>query len=300
MTKTINFNEISVHSSAEESPGFLLWRASTLWRRAIEDILKPLGLTHPQFVVLATTGWLTRMDKRASQAEIGRQAALDPNTTSQILRSLQAKGLIERSYITDERSKYPTLTASGAESLAKALPAVEAADAAFFSSVDLKESAILQTLQILALSKMPVIKKRSGASVNAYLILKQDDKVLFHLRKNTGYCDGMWSLIAGHVEDGESATAAMIREVREEIGIELSPSQIKVVHVMHRQTNRLNVDVFFDCPSWQGAIKNCEPEKCERLEFFSMEALPENVVEYNVTALNNILNREFYSEQGWE
>lgn len=146
----VNFNKISVHSSAEESPGFLLWRVSTLWRRAIENVLKPLGLTHPQFVILANTGWLTRTGKRATQAEIGRQAALDPNTTSQILRSLEAKGLIERPHVTDEKSKYPTLTKAGAESLAQALPAVEKADTAFFSSIDLKGSEMLKTLQILA------------------------------------------------------------------------------------------------------------------------------------------------------
>lgn len=153
MTQTVNFNEISVHPSAEESPGFLLWRVSALWRKAIEAVLKPLGLTHPQFVILATTGWLTRMGERASQAEIGRQAALDPNTTSQILRGLQAKGLIERSHTLDEKSKYPLLTATGVESLAKAMPAVESADAAFFESIDLKGSEMLQTLQILARSK---------------------------------------------------------------------------------------------------------------------------------------------------
>lgn len=93
------------------------------------------------------------MGKRASQAEIGRQAALDPNTTSQILRGLQAKGLIERSHNIDERSKYPILTAAGVESLSKAMPAVENADAAFFASIDLQGSEILQTLQILARSE---------------------------------------------------------------------------------------------------------------------------------------------------
>jgi len=55
--------------------------------------------------------------------------------------------------------------------------------------------------------------------------------VLFQLRKNTGYCDGMWSLVSGHVEDGECATSGMIREAHEEIGITLSTAQIKVVHV---------------------------------------------------------------------
>ncbi len=145
-----------------------------------------------------------------------------------------------------------------------------------------------------------VMKKRTGASVNAYLILKQGNKILLHLRKNTGYCDGMWSLVAGHVENGESATVAMIRETHEEIGIKLSYDQIKVVHVMHRQTNRLNVDIFFDCPLWEGNIKNCEPEKCESLEFFPMENLPVNIVDYNAVVLKAISNGEFYSELGWD
>lgn len=156
MTPTVNFNEISIHRSAEESPGFLLWRVSTLWRKAIEAVLKPLGLTHPQFVILATTGWLTRMGKKASQAEIGRQAALDPNTTSQILRGLQAKGLIKRSHNIDERNKYPILTTAGIERLSTAMPAVENADATFFASIDLQGSKMLQTLQILARKEFSV------------------------------------------------------------------------------------------------------------------------------------------------
>lgn len=164
MKRTANFNEISVHSSAEESPGFLLWQVSTLWRRSIEAVLKPLGLTHPQFVILATTGWLTRNGEKASQADIGRHAALDPNTTSQILRSLQIKGLVKRSAITNERSKHPVLTSTGVQSLAKAMPAVENADAAFFSSINLKKSKILQTLQMLARSEYTKAERKENAS----------------------------------------------------------------------------------------------------------------------------------------
>ncbi len=154
--------------------------------------------------------------------------------------------------------------------------------------------------EILDYYRKTLIKKRSGASVNAYLILRHKDEILFYLRKNTGYCDGMWSLVAGHVEDGEPASTAMIRETREEIGIELSSSQIKVVHVMHRKTNRLNVDVFFDCRSWHGVIKNLESEKCEKLEFFPVSVLPSNIVDYVAIALDHIAQGEFYSEIGWD
>lgn len=139
-----------------------------------------------------------------------------------------------------------------------------------------------------------------GASVNAYLVLRQGDGVLLQLRKNTGYCDGMWSLPAGHVEDGEPATEGMIREAYEEVGVELLPSQIKVVHVMHRKTNRLNVDMFFECHSWQNTVRNLEPNKCEKLEFFRLDSLPTNVIDYISVALKHVLQGEFYSELGWK
>lgn len=145
--KPVDFKKISVHEGPEDSPGFLLWRVSTAWRREIEAVLKPLELTHPQFVVLASTAWLTKESGRVSQAEIGRQAGLDPNTTSQILRSLQTKGLIKRSRSADERSKHPVPTPAGARLLAKALPAVEKADAAFFAPV--KKSSLLIALHSL-------------------------------------------------------------------------------------------------------------------------------------------------------
>lgn len=145
-----NFNEASVFQSAEESPGFLLWRASTLWRRAIENVLKPLELTHPQFVILATIGWFAKGGKTVSQTQIAKHAGLDPNTTSQILRSLHTKGLIERLRSQDERSKCSTLTKEGAETLKHALPSVEKADGRFFSSLDLHKVNAMQALQVLA------------------------------------------------------------------------------------------------------------------------------------------------------
>lgn len=159
---------------------------------------------------------------------------------------------------------------------------------------------MLNNLGVVKANSEFQIKKRAGASVNSYLILKQQDKILLHLRKNTGYCDGKWSLVAGHVEDGESATEGMIREAFEEIGIALRPTAIQVVHVMHRKTNRLNVDVFFDCQSWKGEIQNLEPEKCEKLDFFPISCLPSNIIDYNAMALRYILEGKFYSELGWK
>lgn len=145
----MDFKTASSYETPEESPGFLLWRVSTFWRRSIEDVLKPLELTHPQFVVLATTAWLIKHEKKVSQIDIGKLAGLDPNTTSQILRGLEAKEFLIRAHSVDERSKSPQLTQMGIDRLSKALPLVEQADARFFSSVDLETTGVLKALQML-------------------------------------------------------------------------------------------------------------------------------------------------------
>jgi 8-oxo-dGTP diphosphatase len=147
----------------------------------------------------------------------------------------------------------------------------------------------------------PVLdKKRTIAVVSAYLILKRDHNVLLLLRQNTGYCDGQWGLVSGHVEENESAMHGMIREAKEEADLELLPSQLKIVHVMHRKEKRLNIDIFFECTAWQGTPVNREPEKCAALEFFLLADLPVKTIPYIATALQAANRGNFYSEYGWE
>src|SRR5579863_8953745 len=107
MSERPNFKEISIHEGPKQSPGFLLWHISTSWRSSIEAVLKTFGLTHPQFVILATTGWLTRNGEPATQVAIGKMAGLDPNTTSQVITGLEKKDLIKRETSSDGRAKNP-------------------------------------------------------------------------------------------------------------------------------------------------------------------------------------------------
>jgi DNA-binding MarR family transcriptional regulator len=150
MSKKLHFETISVHDTPKQSPGFLLWSVSTSWRASIEALLKTFGLTHPQFVVLATTGWLTKEGASATQAAIGRMAALDRNTISQIIKGLEQKGFVARSASSDARANNVSLTTQGAHIVQKALPAVEKRDAAFFKGLNRKElNALIKTFQKL-------------------------------------------------------------------------------------------------------------------------------------------------------
>lgn len=117
------------------------------------------------------------------------------------------------------------------------------------------------------------------------------------LRQNTGYYDGYWGLVAGHVEEGESATDAMVREAFEEANIDVHPDNLKPVHILHRRSDRANIDIFFECDEWQGTVLNKEPDKCGGLEFYSLADLPEMMIDYILDVLQA---KTFYSEYGWD
>ncbi|MBV9384203.1 MAG: winged helix-turn-helix transcriptional regulator [Streptosporangiaceae bacterium] len=120
----------------EDSPGFLLWHVTLRWQRDIAAALAPLGLTHVQFVLLATTWWLNSRGEDPNQLSVARQAGTDVKMTSEVLRKLEAKGLIRREIdAADTRARRLHVTDRGAELAARAIAAVEAADDAFFKAV---------------------------------------------------------------------------------------------------------------------------------------------------------------------
>jgi DNA-binding MarR family transcriptional regulator len=120
--------------SAWDSPGFLLWHATLRWQQAMRAALAPHELTHVQFVLLASIGWLAGRAEPSTQRVVAGHAGADMAMTSQVVRSLEAKGLIARVRVAgDARSWRLSLTEAGSERLAGALATVEAADRAFFA-----------------------------------------------------------------------------------------------------------------------------------------------------------------------
>ena len=142
-------------------------------------------------------------------------------------------------------------------------------------------------------------KQRSGHALGVYLFLRKGETVLLSLRKNTGYFDGYYGLVSGHVEDGESMIDAMMREAKEEANLTICPKSLHIVHLMHRKTTQFHIDVFFECKEWEGEISNVELDKCGGLHFFSFDNLPNNVIPYIRQALEAATEHKMYSENGW-
>ena len=136
----------------------------------------------------------------------------------------------------------------------------------------------------------------------SYLLLVDNNKVLLLRRFNTGYRDGMYSLVAGHLEEKETPEQCMIREAEEEVGILLKPEDLKVVHVMHRidkEYGGQRVDYFLTAKQWQGTPRNMEPHKCDDLSWFTVQNLPPNTLDYIQHVIVSWSKGIFYSDFGF-
>lgn len=140
---------------------------------------------------------------------------------------------------------------------------------------------------------------RYRACIDVHLILRRAEEILLGQRRNTGFADGCWHLPSGHTEDGESATAALIREAAEEIGVSIDPAEARFVHLMHHRTDSGRIALFFETTRWDGEPTNREPDKCADWEWFSLSDLPADMIPYAAQALMHYAKDEFYAERGW-
>lgn len=129
------------------------------------------------------------------------------------------------------------------------------------------------------------------------VLLDGDGRVLLGRRLDTGFGDGLFHVPAGHLEAGESAVAGLIREAREEVGVEIDAGDVEFAHVLHSDER---VQMFFTVRRWRGEVANREPEKCSELRWFDPGALPAEIVEYCKVGVRAALSGRVFSELGWD
>lgn len=125
-----------IFEKPEESTGFLLWQVTNLWQREIKKALEKYGLTHTQFVLMATIYWLKMNKQKSTQITLSNFTKIDPMSTSTVLRTLQKKDLILRKeHDTDTRAKTVELSAFGEETIKNSIKTVEEFDRVFFGKL---------------------------------------------------------------------------------------------------------------------------------------------------------------------
>lgn len=132
-------------------------------------------------------------------------------------------------------------------------------------------------------------------TIKARLILVKEDKIVLLLQ--TTKQGGKYTLVGGRVEQYEYAREALVRECFEEIGIELLPTHLSLVHVLHKKKGTENtLTLYFTTTIWRGVLQNKEPKKFKGANWFPIHKLPPNTSPTTRHVIKKILAKEAYSE----
>ncbi len=117
------------------------------WQRRLEKALEPLGLTHLQFILLATIDWLERSGEVPSQARLASFTLFDRVMISKVLTLLARKDLIVRAaHPSIPKAKRVDLTKAGRHALKQARPLWAATEKRYFGQLGTEATATLGAL----------------------------------------------------------------------------------------------------------------------------------------------------------
>lgn len=98
--------------------------------------------------------------------------------------------------------------------------------------------------------------------VAAVAMIDRDGRVLLAQRPEGKQFAGLWEFPGGKIEAGETPEAALVRELKEELGIDTSESCLApLTFVSHRYDTLHLVMNVFACRVWQGAVVAHEHQK---------------------------------------
>ena len=118
------FETISL-GAPQNAVGFIMWRVVHRYQRKVEQALRPLDLTHLQFVTLTLVAWMARDGEAATQSELARFGDIHPMQVSNVLKALEGKRMVRRTPAPGNAlAKQVAVTPAGMKALREALPLV--------------------------------------------------------------------------------------------------------------------------------------------------------------------------------
>ncbi|EML1934468.1 NUDIX hydrolase [Providencia vermicola] len=128
------------------------------------------------------------------------------------------------------------------------------------------------------------------------IITNQQGQIL--MGKRSSQHAPYWSIFGGHVDAGESFEACAIREIKEEIGIDITtPTVFGISNNVntYQQEGKHTVSICMHV-EYNGDIEPqiMEADKCESLMWVAPNELPEPHFEASRNAIDLWLNQQFY------
>lgn len=121
-----------------------------------------------------------------------------------------------------------------------------------------------------------------------YVIIKRNGKILLQRRQGTDAWCGFLALPAGHIDVGENPIEAMIREIKEELGMNISEEQLIKPTVVERNctdNGKQYYDIYYELINYNEEPKIMEPNKCSELIWVDENNLPKDMITFEKEAL---------------
>lgn len=135
----------------------------------------------------------------------------------------------------------------------------------------------------------------------ANVLFVKNNKALLGRRKNTGWMDGYLAPFGGHIDKGETPSAAIIREVQEELAVKIGPGDLEFICVAARKSSPNEyVSYEFVVRNGDYDFKNNETDRCSELVWVDLDKLPSDIVEgYRIVIEESLLDSKKFLEIGY-
>ncbi len=111
--------------------------------------------------------------------------------------------------------------------------------------------------------------------VSAVALIDRDGRILLARRPEGKAMAGLWEFPGGKVEPGESPEAALIRELREELGIETWRSCLAPLSfASHAYEDFHLLMPLFACRKWEGVVRPLEGQVLKWVRIGEIDSYP--------------------------
>ncbi len=128
------------------------------------------------------------------------------------------------------------------------------------------------------------------------VIIKHEDKILFAIR-NVDPDKGKWDLPGGFIDPNENAEAAACRELKEELGIDLLPKDLKYIttspnNYLYKNLTYRTLDIFYEYEISSDEIKITAEDEIKELIWVKKEQIQLNKIGF--VSIRNVIESYFY------
>ena len=115
-------------------------------------------------------------------------------------------------------------------------------------------------------------------------LINENNEVLISLRRDKKKYDGYWEYPGGKVESGETIEQGLVREIKEELNLEITESCIApLTFAIDEQEINETILFLYVCRKWDGSITSLLNQKVEWVK-------PLDLAQYRMPRSNLFLN----------